>query len=73
MVALIAPHAQARNVKGDEYKGSDAMVVVGFAFNGDDGHINGLFRELLDEHGKKIVVICIKGDKTDDEVKKDYQ
>lgn len=57
----------------DEYKGSDAIVVVGFAFNGDDGHINGLFRELLDEHGKKIVVICIKGDKTDDELKREYR
>lgn len=57
----------------DEYRGSDAIVVVGFAFNGDDGHINGLFRELLDEHGKKIVVICLKGDKTDDELKKDYR
>lgn len=57
----------------DEYKGSDTIVVVGFAFNGDDGHINGLFRELLDEHGKKIVVICLKGDKTDDELKKDYR
>lgn len=57
----------------DEYKDSDTIVVVGFAFNGDDGHINGLFRELLDEHGKKIVVICLKGDKTDDELKKDYR
>lgn len=57
----------------DEYKASDAIVVVGFAFNGDDGHINGLFRELLDEHGKKIIVICVKGDKTDDELKKDYR
>lgn len=57
----------------DEYKDSDTIVVAGFAFNGDDGHINGLFRELLDEHGKKIIVICLKGDKTDDELKKDYR
>lgn len=57
----------------DGYKESDVIVVVGFAFNGDDGHINGLFRELLDEHGKKIVVICLKSEKTDDELKKDYR
>jgi hypothetical protein len=57
----------------DEYKDSDAVVITGFAFNGDDGHINGLFRELLDEHGKKIIVVCLKGDKSDDELKREYR
>lgn len=57
----------------DAYKSSDVIVAVGFAFNGDDGHINGLFRELLDEHGKKIIVICMRGDKSDDDLKKDYR
>lgn len=35
---------------------SDAIVVCGYGFNGDDAHINGLFRELIDE-GKMIIVL----------------
>ena len=31
----------------DGFKDCDAVVVVGFGFNIDDGHINGMFRELI--------------------------
>ncbi|MEI8207834.1 MAG: hypothetical protein WCG16_01430 [Methylococcales bacterium] len=38
----------------DAYKESDAIVVVGFGFNKDDSHINGLFRELIKTEGKTL-------------------
>ncbi len=38
----------------DAYKESDAIVVVGFGFNSDDNHINGLFRELIESEGKPL-------------------
>ena len=38
----------------DDYKNSDAIVVVGFGFNKDDSHINGLFRELIETEGKTL-------------------
>jgi len=38
----------------DAYKNSDAIVVVGFGFNKDDSHINGLFRELIETEGKTL-------------------
>lgn len=41
----------------DAYNESDAIVVVGFGFNKDDSHINGLFRELIESHGKKLFVV----------------
>lgn len=41
----------------DAYNDSDAIVVVGFGFNKDDSHINGLFRELIESHGKKLFVV----------------
>lgn len=41
----------------DAYNESDAIVVVGFGFNKDDSHINGLFRELIENHGKKLFVV----------------
>ena len=41
----------------DAYLESDAIVVVGFGFNKDDSHINGLFRELVEGHGKKLFVV----------------
>ena len=40
----------------DEFKESDVIGVVGFSFQSDDGHINGLFRELIEEHDKKVVI-----------------
>lgn len=41
----------------DEMKGSDAVVVIGFGFNGDDSHVNGMFRDLIDD-GRLPVYIC---------------
>ncbi|WP_448189353.1 hypothetical protein [Azospirillum sp. sgz301742] len=35
---------------------ADAVVVAGFGFNGDDGHINGLFRRMIDQINKPVYV-----------------
>ena len=40
---------------------SDAIVVIGFGFNPDDEHINGILRTLIDDDGKKLIVIALKG------------
>lgn len=46
------------------YNDSDAIVVAGFGFNKDDSHINGLFRERIERHGKRLFVVKRK-DKND--------
>lgn len=40
----------------DRMAASDAVVVAGFGFNGDDGHINGLFRKIIEDVGKPVFV-----------------
>lgn len=40
----------------DNFSECDVIGVVGFGFNSDDGHINGLFRELIEDKNKKVVV-----------------
>lgn len=46
----------------DEYFACDRLVVVGYGFNIDDSHINGLFRKLIEEAGKPMVWICLDKD-----------
>ena len=41
---------------------SDAAVIVGFGFNGDDGHINALFRQAVDQHDTTLIVLQYDGD-----------
>jgi hypothetical protein len=48
----------------DEYSECDRLVVVGYGFNIDDSHINGLFRKLIEELGKSIIWICLDKDGT---------
>jgi hypothetical protein len=38
----------------DHYAECDAVAAVGFGFNCDDSHINGLFRKLIEEHQKPL-------------------
>jgi hypothetical protein len=40
----------------DAMRSSDAVVVLGYGFNGDDGHINGMFRAVAEEDRKPIFV-----------------
>ncbi|TVU92081.1 hypothetical protein [Vreelandella titanicae] len=46
----------------DEYVVCDRLVVVGYGFNIDDSHINGLFRKLIEEAGKPMVWVCLDKD-----------
>lgn len=48
----------------DAYAESDAIVVVGFGFNKDDSHINGLFRELVENKGRRLILISRSKDGT---------
>ena len=58
----------------DRYAVLDAIVVVGFAFNGDDGHINGLFRQLIQEEQKQVVICHYTRDEfIESKVRKEYQ
>ncbi|NLN57461.1 MAG: hypothetical protein GX151_05840, partial [Gammaproteobacteria bacterium] len=41
----------------DASKKSDVIIVIGYGFNADDGHINTLLRSLIDDEDKKIVVL----------------
>ncbi|MDO4225450.1 MAG: hypothetical protein Q4C75_06115 [Bergeyella zoohelcum] len=49
----------------DKYKNSDVIISVGFGFNQDDGHINGLFRDLIENHNKKLFIIDISSNEVD--------
>lgn len=40
----------------DKFKESDIICILGYGFNSDDGHINGLFRALIEEEGKELVI-----------------
>ncbi|HPY75533.1 MAG TPA: hypothetical protein PLB63_09020 [Planctomycetota bacterium] len=40
----------------DHFSECDVIGVIGFGFNSDDGHINGLFRELIEDKNKKVVI-----------------
>jgi hypothetical protein len=44
----------------DQYKECDAIVIVGYRFNIDDSHINGLFRKIIEEENKSIYWVCLK-------------
>lgn len=46
----------------DSFKDSDTIVVVGYGFNIDDSHINGLFRELVEGKGKRLIWVNRKED-----------
>lgn len=38
----------------EDFKKCDDIVIIGYGFNGDDGHINGMFRSLIEEENKNI-------------------
>jgi len=40
-----------------KFKDAEIICVSGFAFNSDDGHINGMFRELIEDHNKVITIL----------------
>lgn len=44
----------------DKCKESDRIVILGYGFNSDDGHINTLLRSLIDEFNKTVDVVDYK-------------
>ena len=55
----------------DQFCQSNAIVVVGYGFNDDDGHINGLFRDLIQDKEKELFIIRRQNDKSKEDIKKE--
>ena len=52
-----------------KWKTSDAIVAAGFGFGTDDEHINGILRTLVNDDGKKLIVVTVpSSDNSDREV-----
>lgn len=50
----------------DKLKSGDAIVGIGFNFNVDDNHINGLFRQLIEDERRQFFWVVPKGGQSDD-------
>ena len=51
------------------WKTSDAIVAAGFGFGTDDEHINGIVRTIVNDDGKKLIVVTVdSSDNSDREV-----
>ncbi|MGV2826899.1 SIR2 family protein [Myxosarcina sp. GI1(2024)] len=55
----------------DQFCQSNAIVVVGYGFNDDDGHINGFFRDLIQDKEKELFIIRRQNDKSKEDIKKE--
>lgn len=44
----------------NQWKESDAIVAIGFGFNVDDEHINGIIRTLIDIDDKQLIVVVLE-------------
>lgn len=51
----------------NNFKRSDVICIVGFGFNPDDEHINGILRTLVDINNKKIVIVGLNEGKSIEE------
>ena len=40
-----------------DWKEADYIVIVGFGFNKDDEHINGIIRTLINDDNKKVIIV----------------
>ena len=40
----------------NKLKQSDTVAIIGYGFNADDGHINGMFRSLIEDENKTITI-----------------
>lgn len=54
----------------NEWKASDAIVVVEFGFGTDDEHINGILRTLIDIEDKKMIVVTLGSGENEDHMVK---
>lgn len=51
-----------------KWKESDAIVVVGFGFGPDDEHINGIIRTLVNDDQKKLIVVTLNENKSEETI-----
>lgn len=56
----------------EKMKKSDCICSVGFGFNYDDEHINGIIRTLVDRDNKKLFIIDIETEKNEYQKRKEY-
>ena len=54
----------------NKFSASDVICTIGFGFNADDEHINGILRSLIDDKGKMLVAIDLDNDKSNETIKK---
>ncbi|MDO9892669.1 hypothetical protein Q7473_00600 [Glaesserella parasuis] len=54
----------------DKLKLVDCVISIGFGFNKDDSHINGIFRELIEKHNKKVYIVTVSDKDTEKEIRK---
>ncbi|WP_300394085.1 hypothetical protein [Henriciella sp.] len=57
----------------DKLKQADVVVAIGYNFNVDDNHINGLFRQLIEDEGRTFVWIKPKSRQTENQLKKELE
>lgn len=48
---------------------SDEICIIGFGFNQDDEHINGMFRELIDRKEKPVTIVMLENQETERQTK----
>lgn len=53
-------------------KKSAIICSVGFGFNYDDEHINGIIRTLIDRDNKKLYIVDVSEEKTEMDKRKEY-
>ena len=51
----------------NELRSSDAICSIGFGFNPDDEHINGIIRSLVDRDNKTLIIVDVVNDKSERE------
>lgn len=58
----------------DHFIESDIVCVIGYGFNGDDGHINGMFRSLVEQENKKLFIFHYKNDnRSPSQIEREYK
>lgn len=58
----------------DHFVQSDIVCVIGYGFNGDDGHINGMFRSLVEKEDKRLFIFHYSSDnRTEQQLARYYQ
>lgn len=54
----------------DKFNEADAIIAIGYNFNIDDNHINGLFRQLIEDEGRTLFWVLPSGPQTETDLKK---